>query len=328
MSFGCLSTCGTRLLGRPVCFHHHYNKIIHQKSVSPAIRRYLSSSSSSSETYYDSQSGLYIPVHKEQDIRLFLDTTKTSSTKNDYDDDDDTSLFAIPQHLYKSSEEAYEVTDQLQSLVAKGIHGVILPPFQFPRDHRNKKALSTLVPPGFRVLYHHHSSREETAALLPQPQTTKNDDDDDPCSLVLSFHKDNVLNHLEQAVQNGSHTTLQIHDGAYSDKDAITIANHVASMIDTIGGGGYGCCDFLWLSCSQTQQAEKLVEVCEELIYLDVAGPTINSRILMDVVNVDVVEDVMFAGVNKFVVQDESQIDMVQATAASQGKQIIPIHES
>ncbi|KAG7359193.1 hypothetical protein IV203_015782 [Nitzschia inconspicua] len=318
MSFGCLSIIipGTRVLGRPA---HHYHKII-QSTVSPTIRRrQLSSSSSSSETYYDSQSGLHIPIHKEQEIRLFLDTTKRKTTASSTNDD--TPLFAIPQHLYKSSEEAYEVTDQVQSLLAKGIHGVILPPFQFPRDHRNKKALSTLVPSGFRVLYHHHS-REETAALQQQPQTATNDDDDDPCSVVLSFHKDNVLNHLEKAVQNGSHTTLHMQEGTYSDKDAITLANNVASMIDTIGG----CCDFLWLSCSQTQHAEKLVEVCEELIYLDVAGPTIKSRILMDVVNVDVVEDVMFAGVNKFVVQDENQIDMVKATAASQGKQII-IHE-
>jgi hypothetical protein len=259
------------------------------------------SSLSKTETYYDSQSGLHLPVHNEQEIQIFLNISRNSVDG-----------FSVPQHLYKSKEEAYEMKDQLRSLTVQGIHGLILPPFQFPRDSRNKTALSSIVPPGFFVLY----SQEEHFAQ----KSTNNDN----CSLVLSYgNDDNWKERLENSVKDGKHTTLQISEEDYQDQDAIAVANDVASVIDGIGGG----CDFIWLSSSSSDESDKVVEICEELVYLDVAGPTIKSRMLIESLDEDVLEDCMFAGVNKFVTTQMEHLEMIEEIASSQGKNIVKEHQ-
>lgn len=303
-----MTSCLLRtLFGRSLGVNTHPPNSILRVGGSFCRRQSSSSSSSSPDTYYDSQSGLHLPVHKEQEIRIFLNTA-AASPKGDLS-------FTIPHHLYKSRDEAHHVEEQLESLTAKGIHGVMLPTFQFPRDHRNVTALCTLLPPGFFALY---SQELDTCTPQQQPPSPKGKN----CSLVVALAEDDVKDRLEQAFQMGIHTTLRIDEGIYRDNDAITVANNVASMIDAVGGA----CDFLWLSSSGDETAatdDQVVELCEELVYLDIAGPTIKSRILMDAVNNDAVEDAMFAGVNKFVVQQDDQVEMIESIAASQWKQIV-----
>jgi hypothetical protein len=91
-------------------------------------------------------------------------------------------------------------------------------------------------------------------------------------------------------------------------------------MIDATGG-----CDYIWISSEQkeTSVADTMVQVCEELVYLDVAGATIKSRLLVDSVNEDMLEDIMFAGVNKYVIDDETEAEIVETVAKDQGKALL-----
>ena len=117
-------------------------------------------------------------------------------------------------------------------------------------------------------------------------------------------------------------------------------------MIDAVGG-----CNFIWLSskpslkggdgnddecnkeettiCRKQQLhrhqlvADTMIQICEELIYLDVAGATIKSRLLVDSLSEDIVEDTMFAGVNSYVIDNEEQVEMVENVAQEQGKSIL-----
>jgi hypothetical protein len=257
-------------------------------------RRFLSSG-----TYYDSQSGLHIPVHNEQEIRVFLNVSHARGEKEPF----------VPHQLYKRSDEAFEVEDKLQYLSNRGVHGLILPRLQFPRDARNLAALSSIAPPNFFLLF----SQEESA-----PRSSTEMKDNTSAVLSLGEHED-LQSKLHGYVQNSIHTTLAVSESDFmGDIEAITLANNIATMIDSVGG-----CDFIWLSSKSDVSADKAVEVCEELVYLDVAGPTIKSRLLIESLNEDVLEDSMFAGVNKFVVDEENDVEAIEEVASAQGKSIV-----
>jgi len=271
-----------------------------------------------STTYYDSQSGLHIPVHNETEIRLYLDVTDGYG-----DDDSKRKAPFVPQKLNKDRVEADEVSEKLQELVQQGIHGVILPTIKFPRDIRNLQTLSVIAPPNFVFLL--NKTRDETN------NESNNVDDgllnakDHASSTIFSKvlryrNEDGFRESLKRSVERGLHTTLSVTKDRYYT-EPITLANNIAAMIDANGG-----CDYIWLSSGEesneeaTALADTMVEVCEELAYLDVAGATIKSRLIVDSVNEDMLEDIMFAGINKFVVDHENKTEMVESVASEQGK--------
>jgi hypothetical protein len=299
-----------------------------------------STTSTSTTTYYDSQSGLHLPVHNDQEIRLFLNLnppTKVSVVSQQQLAD-----IVIPHQLYQSRDEADEMREHLETMVTQwGIHGWILPPLQFPRDIRNLKTLSTLTPSGFSFLYSQHVNEMNQTALplLPPPPPQQQFHHENMntinshistccCSRVLSLGQLDLLECMQKRVQDRQSTTLWIQQDHYQNLEAaISLANQVATIIDSLGGRG---CEYIWLSHSDHDDSDdKVVQVCEELIYLDVAGPTIKSRLLVDVGrnnnnndDDDIIESVMMAGVNKFVIQNVSQVDRIERIASEQGKRI------
>ena len=296
----------------------------------PSIsKKYLSTT-----TYYDSQSGLHIPIHNEKEIRLFLDINHYNRKNKE--------IF-MPNQMYKNVDEADEMLDKLKHLVENGVHGLILPELKFPRDIRNFQTLSDIAPSGFTFI----CSSSET--------TSTNDNNHDikgyssSTNLSKIFRYDNSANKnndtdatdfqgsFQKSIKNGHHTTLMITDESIytndsDDVDPITLANNIASMIDTKGG-----CDFIWISSkgsnivteheipltNSSMGVDTITQICEELLYLDVAGATIKSRLLIDLMHEDVVEDAMFAGVNKYVIDSEEQIEIVEAVAIEQGKYLV-----
>jgi hypothetical protein len=195
-----------------------------------------------------------------------------------------------------------------------------LPPLQFPRDVRNLTTLATLTPlPDYRILYSH--TNEMTTP--PSLHETTNPTSSSRTSRVLSLHQSDLSECLQKRRQDNHHTTLWIQQDDYKkDRAAVSLANHVASIIDELGGNG---CDYIWLSVQD--DFDQLLRVCEELIYLDVAGPTIKSRMVLDAWKDDedddeVVEEAMWAGVNKFVIHDVSQVERIEILASEQGKRI------
>ena len=326
-----------------------YNSVVGVHSPYPT-RNYATSSclSTKTTTYYDSQSGLHLPIHNQQEIRLFLDVNTSS----------DTSItFEIPHQLNKHRDEADEMSDKLNQLTGMGIHGVILPPFKYPRDYRNFQTLVSIAPPNFYFIC---STDDDGAVLKAQDYSSSTN-----LSKVFQYNNNNNNNNSEKddenrshdsfrnSVENGLHTTLSITKDIYvGDKsgdnvvEPITLANNIASMIDAVGG-----CNFIWLSskpslkggngnddecnkeettiCRKQQLhrhqlvADTMLQICEELIYLDVAGATIKSRLLVDSLSEDIVEDTMFAGISSYVIDNEEQVEMVENVAQEQGKSIL-----
>lgn len=248
-------------------------------------------------TYYDSQSGLHLPVHNEKEITLILNKSKEDAVES-----------FVPGQLYK--EDYSDMPDKLQALSAQGIHGIILPPSNFPRDLRNLNTLNNIAPPSFYIF----------ASLASPPTSSRSWSN---TSMVVEFAPEDAAlqDVMRQHVDNGQHTMLSIGEHVFNNaQQAVTVASQVANLIDQTKGG-----DFFWLSSSSgAVDADDVVELCEELMYLDVAGPTIKSRLVIDSgLNEEVIEETMMAGVNKYIIDDEQHVSVLEEIAKRQGKSIL-----
>ena len=98
------------------------------------------------------------------------------------------------------------------------------------------------------------------------------------------------------------------------EADALRTAAGVASIIDATTGGDY--------VHVQGEEGDTLVELAEELAYLDVEGPTLKARMVVNLTLLsdmdeaaDVVEECLLSGINKYVVEEDRLpwlVDFVQ----------------
>lgn len=92
--------------------------------------------------------------------------------------------------------------------------------------------------------------------------------------------------------------------------------------MDNTGGG-----DYILLSPevfdSDDSCADAMVQLCEELSYLDVEGATIKSRLLVSAMTDDQLEECLMMGISKYIVADETGLDMLRSIVEEQGKQLI-----
>jgi hypothetical protein len=134
--------------------------------------------------------------------------------------------------------------------------------------------------------------------------------------------------------------------------DPVTTANGVANWIDATGKG-----DFVWVGVdvgsaneSETEtdvnvDVDDIVQLCEELAYLDVTGPTMKSRLIVDLTHItgcmltndgsssnysnsssggveeaeELVEECMRMGVNKMCVE-EAHVEWLMEMVKERGK--------
>ena len=260
-----------------------------QRGLSRAIRTPSSSQSSSllrllqrggrpfsdesgNKTYYDSQSGQHVPVHDENLVSVFL-----------------------------SLEESSRHWDSLDALRESGIGGVSM------------RSVSTDVPPNVlsKIL-------EKIQAVSPTPDFRFFL----PASLEYNLKAKNVVSLLEYIEGEAdslkdSIATLQKQEGSTrsetailcqdsADGDAMQTATAIANIMDSTRAG-----DFVFVVGQPTKLGNDIVELAEELSYLDVAGPTVKSRLVIDLsqnTNQEAEEalgDCLDMGVNKFVIDDE-----------------------
>ena len=66
-----------------------------------------------------------------------------------------------------------------------------------------------------------------------------------------------------------------------------------------------------------------MIQLCEELSYLDVEGATIKSRLLVSAMTDDQLEECLMMGISKYIVADETGLDMLRSIVEEQGKQLI-----
>lgn len=262
-----------------------------------------------------------MPIHKEQEISVFLNKMHDPN-KNTF----------VPPQLYKE-DAGSDMPDKLQALQKSGIHGLILPPPAFPRDHRNLTTLTHISPKGFQLFSFSapstdSSSGSNTNIIFDYGNRNGNGNGNDDAAMVENLQK-SLQSHVEQGFQ----TTLRLGDACFDEsQEAMMIANNIASLIDATKGG-----DFLWLAAAATSSStstsngalgSRVFDLCEELMYLDLAGATVKSRLVIDAMDAEVVDETMQLGVNKFVVHDEAQMEFVREVAQEQGKTILQQRDS
>lgn len=260
----------------------------------------------STTTYYDSQSGIHVPIHNENEITLIID--KGCPTKHQ--------TAFIPPQLYKEDMSS-DMPDILQDFVKHGIHGIRIPPLKFPKDVRNLKVLSNIVPSTSFYTY---------VPMVPHSQ--KLPTNLSGVSIILDFQslletsKEGETEDENEAAPASSYegfvTTIALGEEECSSGEPISIANQVATLIDTRNIG-----DYLWLSHNEDVDADDVIQLYEELIYLDVPGPTVKSRLIVQTSDDDLIDEAMMSGINKFVIENESQIRSVEEIAKDQGKEIL-----
>ena len=199
-------------------------------------------------TYYDSQSGMHVSIHNQDEISVFAFVTNTS---------------------------------ELDSIQKAGMNGAIL--------HANDIIIPKVMDT-FEIF---------TRFLPPYPSPQWN--------LVVDYNDEsikgeNVLDRLHSCGADGIKTTISLMDSSNYVKDPIEVANGVAHLIDATRGG-----DFVLIGGHS--HVDDVVALCEELVYLDVPGPTIKSRLIVDLSHSDdskdqLMEETMRIGVNKFVIQE------------------------
>ena len=249
-----------------------------------------------SGTYYDSQSGMHVPVHNDKEISVVWNISNVPTSSDSF----------VPFQLYKET-SASDMPDKLQALTKQGIAGLWLPPAQFPRDFRNLKTLNSIAPPGFCLL-------ASVASPLSSPFEN--------LSAVHEFSAKSkatweLIEDLRGHKEVGTSTTLRLGKDICSEADYVALASQVATIIDSTGGG-----DFILLTPPDAADDDDVVELCEELIYLDLTGPTMQSRIMVESSNDRVIDSTMLIGINKYVVEDDSLVDLIAEIALAQGKKL------
>jgi len=273
---------------------------------------FTSTTNPSSNTYYDSQSGMHVAIHNEDEISAFA-----------------------PAHVLtledlESEPNRRNLTQKFQanitSMQKSGFSGII--------TLANTTTWMTLVTNDVPVTAPEFCIFVPTSPMVED--TTHYPENIHVVFDYIAGSSDNGRLSLTKAISdhvaNGTKTTIAIVD---HDHDPILTANGVASLIDDTGGG-----DIVWLGSSnsvfssssskigssKTTDSEKkpatvidpdnIVTLCEELSYLDIPGSTMKSRITVDLDLLSanptngeeetmVVDECLMMGINKFVIRRE-----------------------
>jgi len=146
-------------------------------------------------------------------------------------------------------------------------------------------------------------------------------------NLVLEYpHEENSSSQQLETVMSdlvsnhGIIPSLQLRDVSIYKQDAVMVAANIASLLDATTSGGD---NMIWITptmmmvddeVGQEQQQQQqqhnnenvqdddIVQLCEELGYLDVAGPTMKSRLVVAIESKNQVEECLLMGINKFVI--------------------------
>jgi hypothetical protein len=246
---------------------------------SMAAVRNLSYSAGSS-TYYDSQSGMEVPVNNEDEISVFFD------------------------HRSGGGSPDTNTTMTLEQIQEAGFQGVLWPPPTLATEAT--PSTSAAAHDGFTLFVDSESDLEKIQLDQDHVNLVFEyiDDDDNSNSTGLSLQK-----RLAAHVENGTKkTTIGMFDACYYQRDPILVASGVATLIDKTGGG-----DFIWVQPptnnnnedneGSEEEDDSVIDLCQQLSYLDVAGPTIKSRLIVTAQSEYQVEECLSIGVNKFVFQ-------------------------
>ena len=243
-------------------------------------------------TYYDSQSGQHVPIHDEDKIYGYLIGNNKNSTKS-------------PKDL-------------VQNAKSMGLSGTLLPPMiPQKRDVIDPSAGDTWflhLPP---TLYDRLSFDEvvdgnkliECANLCFEYDGKQGNAE--KVSDMIHRVKNDYRNRVSVGIFNADCYT----------EDPIMVASDIANIIDTTG-----CCSHVLLSPEDFVDPDDLRSLCEELSYLDVPGSTVKSRLVVQAMSEEQLEECLQMGASKFLVQEDGEhnnIDVLERVVSSVGKEFV-----
>ena len=243
-----------------------------------------------SGTYYDSQSGQHVPIHDENKIYGYLLGNNKDSIKS-------------PK-------------DIVQTARSVGLHGCLLPPIV----PQKRDVIDTAV--GDVWFLHLPSTLQDR---LSCDEVIEGNRSMECVNLCFEFSiEDETVDKLSTIIQKamkdyGSRTSIGIFHEKCFQEDPILVASQIANIIDTTGG-----CSHLLVSPDNSVDPDDLRTLCEELSYLDVPGPTVKSRLMVESINEEQVEECLQMGISKFLLQDDDgdSLDMLKNAVDLAGKEL------
>ena len=328
--------------------------------------------------YYDSQSGIYVPIHDETKVSLYVELSTTKAT----------SLAAIDSNNSNSKNEddgatalATTVGNLIHNLYQLGIAGIKLPTTaavlsqSCPSTTSSKddsdgcsdsstltitkstkfiqeaaataatnsatvvnKANNTALPVLFLPCPTTNTSSSPMVASVSEIIDKGNNNNNDsinvvnPVNLMFEYTTENYQDLLLLSSSSSSSlpTTATTSLGLFDiescyEEDPIIVSSNVASILDNVEtagpssseGGNRGVFDYIWLSPLVDEQPDvdhvdpdTIIELCEQLMYMDVLGKTMQSRLIVsippdadddvDKIEEYFIEECLDRGINKF----------------------------
>ena len=337
-------------LSRLQLMMQHHNSPFRIRRLNSCVQTFMGSSpivtrnsSSSNDTYYDSQSGQHVAIHDESKITVYL--------RGDYRTTPPSSIFltaakelgmagsiiTLPQQTTTRQQE--DIGDGNNSSAAKFIESLS----SDSADGSNKIFLH-LQP----TQYYDLVAAKHTATISKiKPNINLcfeyNNDDD-----YISSNIQSAMNKFDNDGITQTQTSIGIFNTKYLlDEDPISVASQIASIIDTTSEQcGIGSISNILVApiagdeeeaYQFTRYDDELVQLCEELSYLDVPGSTIKSRLVVSALSSDQLEECLQMGITKYVIDYhnnnsydgcdidsvESRLNMLQDAVEENGKELV-----
>ena len=287
--------------------------------ISNCIQRLMFSSGS---TYYDSQSGQHVSIHDETKITAYLRKDNRTMT-----DDQSSAIWETAKEM--------------------GMAGSIITlPQQLQDDRCIAEVIKSLGNSSNNHIFFHIPPSQYYDLVVAKEKQQLHNDTIIPQNINLCFeYNSNDGEHISSNVQSamanfdGIQTSIGIFNSKYLlDDDPMLVAAKIASTIDTTSEFGGTISNILVAPITDSDDAlgksgacdDELVQLCEELSYLDVPGSTIKSRLVVSALSSDQLEECLQMGITKYIIDAdddcesaESRLDMLRDAVEENGKELI-----
>lgn len=272
-----------------------------------------------SATYYDSQSGQHVPIHNPNQVSVFYNLY--SHKDNTIRIDELREFAGIRIVPPTSSSDTLGLTEEQQTKELLACPNLIL--FGSLSWCINAASTSTTDVSGLNCATTHHNRISVMLPLLLGGAGGKVD----VCS---ERELANVQNYILDSSQNSTTVTttslyLQQTPSTCTNTSLGHVANTVASFMDRTKLG-----DYIWIERlsmfgqDDEDNDDKVLELCEELAYIDLPGPPIHSRLVLSTTtSCNTIPDLLYMGINKFAVDDTQQLLELAALVEEQGKELV-----
>lgn len=238
-------------------------------------------------TYYDSQSGQHVPIHNENKVRGYLLGNNTSKSPKD--------VVQIARDLHLSGSLLPPLIPQKRDVMDSSVGDtwfLHLPPYLYDRLSFDEVIQGNKDVKCTNLCFEYVEGGTEKL-----------------CSIMQ-----NVKNYY------ASRTSIGIFDEVCYRQDPILVAAEIANIIDTTGA-----CHYVLLSPDDSVDPDDMRSLCEELSYLDVPGPTVKSRLLVNAMDEEQIEECLNMGINKFLLTDDdgTRLRMLENVVGMVGKEFV-----